>query len=395
MNLKKELKKHFGFDKFRPLQQKVVKSVVDGNDTLMVVSTGTGKSLCYQLPGMIMDGITIVISPLISLMQDQVSGLQKRGVGAELIAAYMTAEDAQRVYRDAIGGKIGFLFVSPERAVTEKFMQFMDKLDVRNFAIDEAHCIVQWGEDFRDSYKKLGNLKERYPAATVSAFTASASDKTRNSIIKSLNMHEPTIVVGSSYRKNIKIQVEERKKSGYPRLMGLIKKHKKGSGIVYAFSRKDVDRIAKELKKRKVSCLGYHAGMSDTRRSEVMEKFMSGKTKVVVATVAFGMGIDKADVRFVCHMHIPRSMDSYYQEIGRAGRDGKASEAVLLFSYADIKKIEWLIDKDKESKVTAENQQQLNIMSDYAYSFNCRHKTVGKYFGDNVKDCKTKCDNCG
>lgn len=395
MNLKQELKKHFGFDKFRPLQQKVVKSVVEGNDTLMVVSTGTGKSLCYQLPGLIMDGITVVISPLISLMQDQVSGLKKKGVGAELIAAYMEAEEAQKVYRDAIDGKISFLFVSPERAVTEKFMLFMDKLNIKNFAIDEAHCIVQWGEDFRDSYKQLGSLKTRYPRATVSAFTASASKKTRESIIRSLDMKEPNIVVGSSFRKNIKVQVEERKKSGYPRVMALVKKHKSGSGIIYAFSRKDVDRIAKELKKRKVRCMGYHAGMSDSKRSEVMEKFMSGKINVVVATVAFGMGIDKADVRFVCHMHVPRSMDSYYQEIGRAGRDGKASEAVLLFSYADIKKIEWLIDKDDASKTTVESQLQLDIMSDYVYSFNCRHKDIGKHFGDKVKDCKTKCDNCG
>ena len=393
MNLKTELKKYFGHDKFRPLQEQVVKSVIAGDDTLMVVSTGTGKSLCYQLPGLIRDGMTVVISPLISLMQDQVNGLQEKGVGAELIAAYMDAEDAQRVYRQAVNGEIKFLFVSPERAVTEKFLNFMDKLDVQTFAIDEAHCIIQWGADFRDSYKRLGELKARYPKAVVCAFTASASSKVRKGIIKSLGMKNPKIVVGSSFRKNIKIIVEERKKSGYPRLMGLIKKHKTGCGIVYAFSRKDVDRIAKELKKRKVSCLGYHAGMSDSKRSAVMEQFMSGKTKVVVATVAFGMGIDKADVRFVCHMHIPRSMDSYYQEIGRAGRDGKASEAVLLFSYADIKKIEWLIDKDSDS-MSVENQLQIDIMKDYAYSFECRHVLVGNHFGDKLKECKNKCDNC-
>ena len=397
--LKKQLKKYFGHTDFKELQEEVVCSIVDRNDTLMVVSTGSGKSLCYQLPGMILDGVTIVISPLISLMQDQVQSLKDKGMSAEFIAAYMDATEAWRIRDEAIDGKIKFLFVSPERVVTDKFQTFLSKLNVSIFAIDEAHCLSQWGNDFRESYMQLGNLKTNFPEATICAFTASATKKVRKDIIKHLNMESPKVVVGSTFRSNINISVEERVSLGYSRLLELVEKFEDDQGIVYAFSRKDVDKFTKELNKRtidgkKVKALSYHAGMTDRERKETLDKFMAGDVQVVVATVAFGMGIDKSNIRYVCHMHVPRSMEGYYQEIGRAGRDGKYSEALLLFSYADIKKIEFIIKKNDTGKLKVENLLQMDIMKDYVYTNNCRHKVVGRHFNDKLERCGDMCDNC-
>lgn len=397
--MKKLLKKHFGHSDFRELQEEVVKSIVNGRDTLMVVSTGSGKSLCYQLPGVVADGITIVVSPLISLMQDQVQSLKKKNIPAELIAAYMTADEAWKIRDDAVSGKIKFLFVSPERVVTQKFQIFMDKINVSIFAIDEAHCLSQWGNDFRDSYMKLGELKTRFPKATMCAFTASATKKVRKDIVKHLNMDDPHVVVGSTFRSNINITVEERVNLGYSRLLELIDNFKDDQGIVYAFSRKDVDKFTKELNQRtvsgkKVTALPYHAGLSDKERKATLDRFMDGGVQVVVATVAFGMGIDKSNIRYVCHMHVPRSMEGYYQEIGRAGRDGDYSEALLLFSYADIKKIEFIIKKNDTGKLKVENLLQMDIMKDYVYSNTCRHKVVGRHFHDKLEVCGNMCDNC-
>lgn len=397
--MKKHLKKYFGHSEFRELQEEVVESIIDGNDTLMVVSTGSGKSLCYQLPGMMLDGITVVVSPLISLMQDQVKSLKNKGISADLIAAYMDSGEAWRIRDEAIAGNIKFLFVSPERVVTSKFQNFLDKINVSIFAIDEAHCLSQWGNDFRESYMQLGDLKVRYPNARICAFTASATKKVRGDIVKHLKMSDPSVFVGSTFRNNIEISVEERVSLGYSRLLDLIKRYSTDQGIVYAFSRKDVDKFTKELNKRtvngkKVLARSYHAGMSDNERKETLDKFMDGDIQVVVATVAFGMGIDKSNIRYVCHMHVPRSMEGYYQEIGRAGRDGDFSEALLLFSYADIKKIEFIIKKNDTGKLKAENLLQMDIMKEYVYSHTCRHKLIGRHFHDKLENCGDMCDNC-
>jgi ATP-dependent DNA helicase RecQ len=394
MTQNQALKKYFGHSKFRAHQSEAVKSIIERKDTLMVVSTGTGKSLCYQLPGLMSEGITIVVSPLISLMQDQVNSLEKRGIKAELIAAYMEKEEAWKIRDDAIAGKIKFLFVSPERVVTDRFQDFLKRLNINSFAIDEAHCLSQWGNDFRSSYMSLGKLKENFPDACITAFTASATEKVRKDILKVLKMESPNVIVGSTFRKNINISVEERSGKGYPRLMKLIKKHKDKPGIIYSFSRKDVDKISRELQKRGVDAAAYHAGMTDAKRKVVLDKFMADEIRVVVATVAFGMGIDKPDIRFVCHMHTPRSMEGYYQEIGRSGRDGKESDALLLFSYGDIKKIEFLIKKNDPEETKNEHLYQIDMMREYVYSYKCRHVTIGKHFQDKMKDCKTKCDNC-
>ena len=399
MTPKQALKKYFGHNDFRENQLEVIERVNNSEDTLMVVSTGSGKSLCYQLPGLMRDGITIVVSPLISLMQDQVNALQAKGIPAEFIASYMNSNEAWDIKERAEKGEIKFLFVSPERVVTDKFIGFLKNLKVSIFAIDEAHCLSQWGGDFRPSYMELGKLKNNFPQSCVCAFTATATNKVKKDIIKNLNMSNPHIVAGSTFRDNIKITVEERKSLGYPRLVKLIRKYKGHPGIVYVFSRKDVEKVTKELSKRKIDgeylkVSPYHGGMTDKKRKKTLDDFINDDINIVVATVAFGMGIDKSGIRYVCHLHTPRSMEGYYQEIGRAGRDGQQSEALLLFSYADIKKIEYIIKKNDDGTQKVENLLQMDIMKEYVYSYKCRHQAIAKHFQDKLAECKDQCDNC-
>ena len=397
---KEALKAVFGYDSFRQGQESVINAVLDGRDILAVMPTGAGKSLCYQVPAMLLSGITLVISPLISLMQDQVKALNEAGVDAAFINSSLSEKEMHDTFKNASKGQYKIIYVAPERLMSEGFVRLAKGVEISMITVDEAHCISQWGQDFRPSYMDIAefvNVLDKRPI--ISAFTATATQNVREDIICSLGLTNPYFLVTGFDRENLFFQVDK-PKSKDRFILDYLDRHKGESGIIYCATRKNVDSLYTLLKKRNISVAKYHAGMSIEERKQMQDDFVFDYTSIVIATNAFGMGIDKSNVRFVIHYNMPSSMENYYQEAGRAGRDGLNSECILLFSPQDIIINRFLLehkdfsDIDSTDAMTIRERdiKRLQIMEGYCYTTECLRNYILKYFGE---DPKKPCDDCG
>jgi len=386
-----QLKAYFGFDRFLPLQEEIITKVLAKRDTLVLMPTGGGKSLCYQLPALRFKGLTLVVSPLIALMKDQVDGLLANGVPAGLLNSTLTAQEANQVQDQARQGKIKILYVAPERLAISGFQRFLQSLDVSLIAIDEAHCISEWGHDFRPDYRNLKSLRKDFPGVPVIALTATATEPVREDIVNQLGLDKPEIFISSFNRPNLTYTIQP-KTEPLGSLLHLLEKHQGGSAIIYRFSRKATEETALELSERGFSALPYHAGLERDLRRETQEKFIRDQVQIVVATIAFGMGIDKPDVRLVVHYDLPKTVEGYYQETGRAGRDGLPSDCVLFYSYGDRSKQEYFIsqieDDDEREKAHTKLEQVLALCDLQT----CRRAYLMEYLGESWPE--TDCGGC-
>ncbi|MBS0264326.1 MAG: DNA helicase RecQ [Planctomycetes bacterium] len=394
--LRAVIKQHWGFNELRPLQAAAMQTFLAGRDSLLVLPTGGGKSLCYQAPAVLRGDTTVVISPLIALMKDQVDGLRACGVPAVQINSSQSPDELRAAERSIADGKIRLVFASPERMATSSFRALLKQINVQRFAIDEAHCISHWGHDFRPDYRQLGDLKRLFPQASIHAFTATATEPVRADIAAQLGLQNPEILVGYFDRPNLTYTVEPRSDQ-YTQILEVLKRHRGEAGIIYCIRRKDVEELTDWLKQRRIKALPYHAGMDQADRVASQDQFMQEKCQVVVATVAFGMGINRSNIRFVLHTGMPKSIEHYQQETGRAGRDGLEAECVLLYSGADTATWQYIIEKsiaDSEAEVDPEYlesaRRHLADMENFCRPVKCRHRSLVEYFGQTYD-----ADNCG
>ncbi len=394
------LERFFHLQEFRPNQQEIIQSIVNGRDVLAVMATGGGKSLCYQLPAMVLPGLTVVISPLIALMKDQVDSLLTQGVRAAMLNSSLSSDKQQKVEADIISGKIRLLYVSPERAVIPGFVDVLQQTKVSLFAVDEAHCISMWGHQFRPVYRSIKGLRAFFPGVPFAAFTATASRRVREDIISQLKMNNPAVFIGDFDRPNLRYVAikEPRHEMRIKRIAGCVAARPRMPGIIYCFTRADTEEMAVALQRLNITAAAYHAGMSTRNRSKVQEMFQSNTISVVCATIAFGMGIDKPDVRYVIHAHLPRDLESYYQETGRAGRDGKPAECILFYSAGDRTKMLKLAEKEAEEPGNNTNIDGIRARMQQLYAYceekGCRRKMLLGYFDQVLQNDCGNCDNC-
>ncbi|MEG4502245.1 DNA helicase RecQ [Microcoleus sp. F6_B4] len=397
LSLEQALKHFFGYDSFRPGQQEIVEAALQKRDMMIVMPTGGGKSLCFQLPALLKPGLTVVVSPLIALMQDQVEALQDNGIGATFLNSTLSGMEARSRETAILEGKIKLLYVAPERLLGERFLPFLDivanKLGISAFAIDEAHCVSEWGHDFRPEYRQMQRVRDRYPDIPIMALTATATERVRQDIIQQLTLRNPYIHVASFNRPNLYYEVRPKTKHSFAEVLQIIQK-KGGSGIIYCLSRKKVEEVAYKLQQSGVAALPYHAGMNDVDRATNQTRFIRDDVQVMVATIAFGMGINKPDVRFVIHYDLPKNLEGYYQESGRAGRDNEPAHCSLFFGYGDVKTIEYIIEQKPDPQEQRIARQQLRRVINYADSSDCRRTVQLSYFGDSFPGNCGNCDNC-
>ncbi|NBC18662.1 MAG: DNA helicase RecQ, partial [Bacteroidetes bacterium] len=385
----------FGYDTFRPKQEAVIQRVLAGEDTLVLMPTGGGKSICYQLPSMLRDGVGIVVSPLISLMQDQVAALQQLGVDAAFLNSTLGIQERRHVEAGLTSGRLDLLYVAPERLLKPVFLDLLDRAEIALFAIDEAHCISQWGHDFRPEYLRLARVRERYPQVPCIAVTATADAPTRRDIRKQLHIPEEGTFVTGFDRPNIRYVVELKQKPKRQLLRFIQNEHPGDAGIVYCLSRKRVEKVAAWLRERGVRAVPYHAGMTKRERKRNQERFLREEGLVVVATVAFGMGIDKPNVRFVAHYDVPKNIESYYQETGRAGRDGLPATAWMLYRLADVVMLRKIMQqRGLETSHQWAKQHKLDAMVGYCETVHCRRQVLLGYFGEDLDEACGNCDTC-
>lgn len=405
MNQYEILKHYFGYDTFRDGQEKLIHAILEGRDVLGIMPTGAGKSLCYQIPALMMGGITLVISPLISLMKDQVSNLNQAGILAAYLNSSLTPGQYRKVLELARGGRYPIIYVAPERLVTEDFLQFAldPQVNISMVAVDEAHCVSQWGQDFRPSYLKIVDFIKRLPKRpVVSAFTATATAEVRDDIIDILMLQEPEVLTTGFDRTNLYFGVQT-PKDRYQALVELLEQHKAESGIVYCLTRKIVEEVCEKLIKEGFSVTRYHAGLSDAERKHNQEEFIYDNVRIMVATNAFGMGIDKSNVRFVIHYNMPKNMESYYQEAGRAGRDGEPAECILLYGGQDVITNQFFIDHNQDNDaldpmtrqlVMERDRERLRKMTFYCFTHECLRDYILRYFGEYGSNYCGNCSNC-
>lgn len=396
MNRAKEiLKSFYGYSEFRKGQEDIINEVINGNDVVAIMPTGGGKSICYQIPALILDGVTVVISPLISLMKDQVDAINSMGIESAYINSTLSSNEINNIFEGVRSGKIKILYVAPERLESMEFLNLVSDINISQVAVDEAHCVSQWGHDFRSSYKFIGRfislLRQR---PVVSAFTATATEEVREDIVKLLELRNPKVFVSGFDRDNLKIIIEKGvNKAHY--ILDYLKENKEASGIIYCATRKEVDSLCELINSRGIECTKYHAGLSDVDRKQNQEDFVFDKANVMVATNAFGMGIDKPNIRYVIHNNMPKNIEGYYQEIGRAGRDGEKSECILIFSPGDVQTQKYIIETgtlNPERKINELNK--LQTMMDLVYSNGCYRRFILNYFGEDLEDDCNNCSNC-
>jgi ATP-dependent DNA helicase RecQ len=398
-DLRAVIVRHWGFRELRPLQEQAMRAVLTGRDSLVVLPTGGGKSLCYQAPAVLRGGTTVVVSPLISLMKDQVDGLRACGVAAAQLDSTLTSSERNKTETDLRQGRIRLLFVSPERLVQTDLYRTLQHIGASTFAIDEAHCISHWGHDFRPEYRQMGRLREFFPGATIHGYTATATEQVRRDIIAQLGLKEPEVLVGNFDRPNLTYRVLPRH-DRTRQILEVLERHAGEAGIIYCPTRKEVDEVAGILQQRKLSALPYHAGLLDEQRKDAQNAFLGEHCDVIVATVAFGMGIDRSNVRFVLHTGLPKSLEHYQQEAGRAGRDGLEAECVLLYSGGDLMSWRSRIQNPRDQETpdpqyVASGLKHLDDMDRYARGAVCRHKALVQYFGQGFEQpsCNA-CDLC-
>jgi ATP-dependent DNA helicase RecQ len=383
----------FGYEEFRPLQQDVISNVLNKRDTLVIMPTGGGKSLCYQIPAMIFNGLTVVISPLISLMKDQVEQLDEFGVPAVFLNSTLTPDEYHYNVSKLRAGEVDLLYLAPETLMMEGTRRLLNDLNVECFTIDEAHCISEWGHDFRPEYRQLAEVRKTFPNAVCLALTATATPRVRDDIQQILEMRDSAVFVASFDRKNLLLKVAD-KENPTDQILDFLYTRPKQSGIIYCFSRRQVDELYQELKSEGHSVRPYHAGLSEKDRTSNQDAFIRDDARIIVATIAFGMGINKPDVRFVIHHDMPQNIEAYYQQIGRAGRDGLQADCLLLYSYSDKQKIQYFINQ-KEGNEKKVAEKHLEDIIHYLEYDGCRRKPLMKYFGEEYKkDECGMCDNC-
>src|SRR5881394_3127432 len=392
MDLPGSLKKYFGHDEFRPLQQQIVTDALAGRDVFALMPTGGGKSLCFQLPALLRDGLTIVVSPLISLMKDQVDALQTIGIAATFLNSALDRHEAVERLRGLNRGQYKLLYLAPERLMLDGFLERALNWNITQIAIDEAHCISEWGHDFRPEYRELKKLRRHLPDVPIMALTATATERVRKDIVDQLHLRTARCYVASFNRANLTYRVIP-KSSPYEQVLKFIRGRPGESGIVYCASRRTADSLATKLNADGVKAKPYHAGLESADRARHQEQFLRDDARVITATIAFGMGINKPNVRFVVHHDLPKNIESYYQETGRAGRDGLPSECVLLFSASDVVKQRRFIEEksEREQRIA---QEQLRDTIHYAETRDCRRATLLKYFGEEFPAPCNGCDNC-
>ncbi len=387
------LKMHFGYSDFNPLQEAIISDILEGKDVFVLMPTGSGKSICYQLPAVMKNGITVVISPLIALMKDQVDSLKANGISASFINSTLRKEEVEDAKTRLLEQKDKILYIAPERLASEDFLPFLKTLDISLFAIDEAHCISEWGHDFRPEYRKLGTLRAHFPNVPIAALTATAIPEVQNDIIRALRLAKARTYKSSFNRENLCYQIRK-KEDAYGQIVKYLRERPQDSGIIYCQSRKTTESLAEKLCNDGFRALPYHAGMPPHERSENQEKFIRDDAEIIVATIAFGMGINKPNVRFVIHHDLPKNLESYYQETGRAGRDRLKSDCILFFSYGDKVKIERFIEKMRNPAKRAIAYKKLQAMIRFCESAECRRKTMLGYFGETYSGECAMCDSC-
>ncbi len=393
-DLARVLKHQFGFDGFRPHQREIVEAVLAGRDVFASLPTGGGKSLCYQLPALMLDGLTLVVSPLISLMKDQVDGAREDGIPAAFLNSTLSADDARKTWRALESGEVRLLYASPERLSIPAFRSSLARLGLTLIAVDEAHCISEWGHEFRPDYRSLGLLRSEFPAVPIAAFTATATPHVQDDVIRLLALKAPFVVRASFDRPEIFYRVRAREGDGDGQILHFLRRHEGEPGIVYRGTRKAVERTAEFLASKGINAVAYHAGLEDEARRSRQESFLADKVTVVVATIAFGMGIDKPNVRWVVHGDLPRSVEGYYQETGRAARDGEDAEALLLYGPGDIASIRWHIERMENQQESMRAEGRLREMLRYAESPVCRRAQLLAHFAEHRDGNCARCDVC-